>query len=275
MINVEVDSRVGLKQYDHYRILGRQVAAVQISDVVAIFRSWIQDRGPSRYVAVCNVHMVVEAERSVAFRRVMDAAALVVPDGSPLIWVGRRRGFPLARRCYGPDLFLEFAESTAANGYRHYLYGGHPGVADKVAERLQHDYPGVAIAGTFSPPFRKLTPEEDEEAVRAINASGADILWVALGCPRQENWMYEHRDRLNVPVVVGVGQAFDIYAGRVAQAPRWMREHGLEWLFRLLTNPRRLWRRYLIYNSEFLLRMGYSWLSDHFFPADTHLDPRS
>jgi N-acetylglucosaminyldiphosphoundecaprenol N-acetyl-beta-D-mannosaminyltransferase len=253
---------VALKQYSHYRVLGTQVAAVQIPDVVAIFQGWIEDRRESRYVAVCNVHMIVEAERSADFRKVIDAAALVVPDGSPLIWIGRWGGFPLARRCYGPDLFQEFTESTAAKGYRHYLYGGHPGVGEKVAERLQQDYPGVVIAGAFAPPFREMTAEEDEEAVQAINASGADILWVALGCPRQEIWMHEHRDRLNVPVVVGVGQAFDIYAGRVAQAPRWMREHGLEWLFRLLTNPRRLWRRYLVYNSDFLLRVAYSWLSD-------------
>jgi N-acetylglucosaminyldiphosphoundecaprenol N-acetyl-beta-D-mannosaminyltransferase len=259
MIEVEADSAVGLKQHAHYRVLGTDVAAVQIPDITAIFERWIKDRDTSRYVAVCNVHMSVEAERSVSFRKVMDAAAIVVPDGSPLIWIGRRSGFPLARRCYGPDLFQEFSEATASNGYRHYLYGGHPGVGAKVAERLQKDYPGVAIVGAFAPPFRKLTPVEDEEAVQAINASGADILWVALGCPRQEIWMYEHRDRLNVPVVVGVGQAFDIYAGRVTQAPRWMREHGLEWLYRLATDPRRLWRRYLVYNSEFILRIMKSW----------------
>jgi len=262
-MEAEASSFVAPKQYSHYRVLGSRVAAVQIPDIIAIFQKWIRDRGPSRYVAVCNVHMIVEAERSASFRKVMDAAALVVPDGSPLIWIGRHSRFPLTRRCYGPDLFQEFSELTAKNGYRHYLYGGHPGVGAKVAERLQKDYPGVKIAGAFAPPFRKLTPEEDEEAVQAINASGADILWVALGCPRQEIWMYEHRERLNVPVVVGVGQAFDIYAGRVAQAPRWMREHGLEWFYRLVTDPRRLWRRYLVYNSEFVLRMGYSWLSGH------------
>lgn len=260
MIEVEVDSPVALEQIARYRVLGTQVDAVQIPDIVAIFERWIKAQCASRFVAVCNVHMIVEAERNADFRKVIDAAALVVPDGSPLIWIGRRSGFQLARRCYGPDLFQEFTESTAAKGYRHYLYGGHPGVGERVAERLQQDYPGVVIAGVFSPPFRKMTPEEDEGAVQAINASGADILWVALGCPRQEIWMYGHRDRLNVPVVVGVGQAFDIYAGRVVQAPRWMREHGLEWLFRLLTNPRRLWRRYLVYNSDFLLRLAYSWL---------------
>jgi len=261
MNEIAAVSPVTLKPHIHYRVLGTRVAVVQIPDIVAIFQDWIADRRASRYVAVCNVHMIVEAERNALFRKVVDAAALVVPDGSPLIWIGRRRGFALPRRCYGPDLFQELAASTASKGYRHYLYGGHPGVGGKVAERLQHDYPGVAIAGAFSPPFRKMTPEEDEEAVHAINASEADILWVALGCPRQEIWMYEHRDRIKVPVVVGVGQAFDIFAGRVVQAPRWMREHGLEWLFRLLTNPRRLWRRYLVYNSEFLLRISYSWLA--------------
>lgn len=262
MIKIEADSPVGLKQFNHYHVLGTQVAAVQIPDITAIFEGWIRDRVASHYVAVCNVHMVIEAERDAGFRKVLDAAALVVPDGSPLIWIGRRRGFSLARRCYGPDLFQEFSEATATRGYRHYLYGGHSGVGARVAERLQNDYPGVAIAGTYSPPFRKLTPEEDEEVVQAINAAGADILWVALGCPRQEIWMYEHRGRLNVPVIVGVGQAFDIYAGRVAQAPRWMREHGLEWFYRLVSNPGRLWRRYLIYNSEFVLRMMKLWVGN-------------
>ncbi len=263
MPELTTNSSVGLKPYSQYRVLGTRVAAVQIPDIVDIFQSWIKERQASRYVAVCNVHMIVEAERNSSFRKVIDAAALVVPDGSPLMWIGRRQGFPLARRCYGPDLFQEFAASTAAKGYRHYLYGGHPGVGEKVAERLRQDYPNLSIAGISSPPFRKLTPAEDEAAVQEINASGADILWVALGCPRQEIWMYEHRDRLNVPVLVGVGQAFDIYSGRVAQAPEWMREHGLEWFYRLVTNPRRLWRRYLIYNSEFLIRVGGSWLREH------------
>ena len=142
--------------------------------------------------------------------------------------------------------------SRALLRYRHFLFGGHSGVPRAVAARLRRSCPGIQIAGTYSPPFRNHTSAELSEMIARINDSGADVLWVALGCPKQELWMYENRDRLNVPVVVGVGQAFDLFAGRVRQAPRWSRDIGLEWAFRLVTDPRRLWRRYLFYNTQFL-----------------------
>ena len=235
-----------------YRVLGVRFDAVQIAGVVARMEEWIGRREGSRYIAVSNVHVLMEGRHSVSFRKALDGADLCVPDGMPLVWVGRLRGHQLKRRVYGPDVLLNFCQETQAKGYRHFFYGGAAGVPEALGEKLQQQFPRLEIAGTYSPPFRVLTPEEDAAVVDMINGANADVLWVGLGCPKQELWMYEHRERLRVPALVGVGQAFDIHAGRVRQAPRWMREHGLEWLFRLAAEPRRLWRRYLVYNSEFV-----------------------
>jgi N-acetylglucosaminyldiphosphoundecaprenol N-acetyl-beta-D-mannosaminyltransferase len=203
--------------------------------------------------------MVMAAHNDEAFHEVLASADLAVPDGMPLIWIGRHRGFPLHKRVYGPDLFLDFCRATASKGYKHFLYGGHAGVPEKVSAKLKQECQGIRIAGTFSPPFRKQTRAEQRKVISEINKSGADVLWVALGCPKQEVWMYENRHRLNVPVIVGVGQAFDILSERVRQAPRWVRNAGLEWAFRLVIEPRRLWRRYLVYNTQFIycLALGY------------------
>ena len=240
------------RRFNSFRVLRSTIDAVQIDDVIETFDQWISSRTRSHYVALCNVHMVMEAYNSAYFSRALSSADLVAPDGMPLVWAGRRHGFRLQRRVYGPDLFLKFCQATAAKGYRHFLFGGHSGVPETVAARLTRICPGLQIAGTCSPPFREHTPAERSEMIAQINNSGVDVLWVALGCPKQEVWMYENRACLNVPVIVGVGQAFDLYAGRVSQAPRWTRDNGFEWAFRLFTNPRRLWRRYLIYNTQFL-----------------------
>jgi N-acetylglucosaminyldiphosphoundecaprenol N-acetyl-beta-D-mannosaminyltransferase len=235
-----------------YHVLGIRLDAVQISGVVAQMEEWISQRDGSHFIAVTNIHVLMEARHNLSFRRVLDAADLCVPDGMPLVWIGRLRGHQLKHRVYGPDLLLDFCRETKAKGYRHFFYGGAPGVPEALAAKLKHQFPMLEVAGTYSPPFRPLTPEEDARVVEMINRAGADVLWVGLGCPKQELWMYEHREMLRTPVLVGVGQAFDIHAGRLRQAPAWMREHGLEWLFRFAAEPRRLWRRYLIYNSEFV-----------------------
>jgi len=233
-------------------VLGVRLDAVQISDVIARMESWISHRERSHFIAVTNVHVLMEARHSPLFRTVLDSADLCVPDGMPLVWIGRSRGYPLKQRVYGPDLLLDFCRETNAKGYRHFFYGGAPGIPEALAAKLKCQFPMLEVAGTYSPPFRPLTPEEDARVVEMINRARADLLWVGLGCPKQESWMFEHRDCLNVPVLVGVGAAFDFHTGRSKQAPAWMREHGLEWLFRLLTEPRRLWRRYLIYGSQFV-----------------------
>ena len=236
--------------FPHYSVLGVRVTAVQIPQVIRQMETWIAQSRQCRYIAVTGMHGVTEAKHHPEFRQALAAADLVVPDGMPLVWLGRRQGHRLPRRVYGPELMQEFWERTA-KGYRHFFYGGAPGVAKVLAEKFAAAYPGHSVAGTFTPPFRPLNPEEEQRIVKTINQSRADVVWVGLGTPKQEWWMYQNRNRLQPAVLVGVGAAFDFHTGRVRSAPKWMGEHGLEWLFRLSKEPRRLWRRYLIRGAEF------------------------
>jgi N-acetylglucosaminyldiphosphoundecaprenol N-acetyl-beta-D-mannosaminyltransferase len=249
------------------RILGVQIRAVQIADVIARMEEWIHDRGGCHSIAATSMHGIVEAQRDPAFKEALNSTDLVVPDGMPLVWLGRRAGFDLPRRVYGPDLMLAFCEQTAGRGYRHFFYGGEPGVPERLAESLKQRFPAMEVCGTFSPPFRPLDPEEDREIGEMICRATPDVLWVALGTPKQERWMRDHKGKLNVPVLVSVGAAFDIHSGRRSQAPAWMREHGLECLFRLLQEPRRLWRRYLVGGVRFGVYLALDCLKLRCFDA--------
>jgi N-acetylglucosaminyldiphosphoundecaprenol N-acetyl-beta-D-mannosaminyltransferase len=212
---------------------------------------WISKREP-HYVCVSNVHGVMESQQDQELKRIHNAAGLVTPDGMPLVWLSRLMGFRHVERVYGPDLMLAVCERSTKQGYRHFFYGGAPGVAEKLAVELQSRFPGLQVAGTYSPPFRPLTPEEDQRVVGHINSAQSDIIWVGIGAPKQEHWMGEHVGRLCAPVLIGVGAAFDFHAGLKKQAPKWMQKSGLEWSFRLMTEPRRLWHRYLVNNPFFL-----------------------
>jgi N-acetylglucosaminyldiphosphoundecaprenol N-acetyl-beta-D-mannosaminyltransferase len=234
-----------------FKVLGVRVHAVQIPDVVARMSKWISERDRCHFIAVTGMHGVSESQRDPDFKNVLNEADLVVPDGMPLVWLGNRHGHPLRRRVYGPELMQTFCRETASQ-YRHFLYGGMPGVPELLSGILQKQY-GINVVDTYSPPFRPLTPEEDQALIDRIHAANPDILWVGLSTPKQERWMYEHRSKLRVPVLVGVGAAFDLNSGRTKKAPSWMQERGLEWLFRLSQEPRRLWRRYLINGPEFAL----------------------
>lgn len=236
-----------------FSILGVFVSAVQIPEAVARLEEWIARRDKTRYVAVTGMHGVTEAQDDPTFKNVLNSADLVVPDGMPLVWIARLKGHRLKRRVYGPELMLSFFEQTKGRGYRHFFYGGAPGVAERLVQRVQQQFPEMNVAGVYCPPFRPLNREEDTEVVAQINSARADVLWVGLSTPKQELWMHAHREQLNVPVLIGVGAAFDINSGVKKQAPMWMREHGLEWLFRLLQEPRRLHRRYLGYGSKFTI----------------------
>jgi N-acetylglucosaminyldiphosphoundecaprenol N-acetyl-beta-D-mannosaminyltransferase len=227
-----------------------RVHVVQIPDVIQQIEDWIARRVNGRFIAVTGMHGVSESLDDPKLREILNTADLVVPDGMSLVWVGRLRGCDLKRRVYGPELMESFCAATGPR-YRHFFYGGGPGVAERIASVEQSRYK-IQIAGTYSPPFRPLTAEEEREVADLVELSRADILWVGLSTPKQERWMYEHRKLLNVPVMAGVGAAFDLNSGNLVQAPRWMRENGLEWLFRLLAEPRRLWRRYLIKGSKFI-----------------------
>jgi N-acetylglucosaminyldiphosphoundecaprenol N-acetyl-beta-D-mannosaminyltransferase len=234
-----------------FRVLGVRVHAVQIPDAILILERWIGEGGSSRYVAVTGMHGVSEAQKNRQFHEVLETADLVVPDGMPLVWLGRLRGCAwLRRRVYGPELMETFCRQTGAK-YRHFFYGGAPGVAEQLAN-AEHERHGIRVAGTYCPPFRPLSRDEERKLRCMIEAARPDVLWVGLSTPKQETWMFEHRDTVRVPVMLGVGAAFDLNTGRLKQAPRWMRENGLEWLFRLIAEPRRLWRRYIIGGSDFV-----------------------
>lgn len=250
MENVAAMSTSTLK----FPVLGVRVDAVQIPDTISILENWIAERDGCHYVAVTGMHGVSESVSDPKFRAALDAASLVVCDGMPLVWLGRLHGHALRRRVYGPELMETFCKTTGAK-YRHFFYGGAEGVPDQLANVMHAKY-GIRVVGTYSPPFRALTPEEDREVVAMIEAARPDVLWVGLSTPKQERWMYEHREKITVPAVLGVGAAFDLNTGRLNQAPRWMRENGLEWLFRLWTEPKRLWRRYLVNGPMFVWNVG-------------------
>jgi N-acetylglucosaminyldiphosphoundecaprenol N-acetyl-beta-D-mannosaminyltransferase len=228
------------------------VSAIDMTQALATIEGWIA-RGERHYVCVTGVHGVMESRRDSELQRIHHDAGLVTPDGMPLVWLARRAGFHHVDRVYGPDLLLACCEISVRRGYRHFFYGGGPGVPELLAERLSRRFPGLCVAGTYSPPFRPLQPQEDEDVVQRLNASGADIVWVGLSTPKQERWMHEHRGRLGAAVLIGVGAAFDFHAGLKRQAPRWMQRSGLEWLFRLAHEPRRLWRRYSYNNVRFVV----------------------
>jgi N-acetylglucosaminyldiphosphoundecaprenol N-acetyl-beta-D-mannosaminyltransferase len=236
------------------RVLETGISATSYAEACRLLARWGLS-GQRAYVCICNVHTVMEAHRSPDYAAILNGAAMATPDGMPLVWALRRRGHPDQGRVYGPDLLLAFAEFAAAKPeLSSYFYGGGEGVAAELAGVLAGKHPGFKVAGFESPPFRPLSPEEDAAAVERINASGAAVLWVGLGAPRQERWMAEHLGRVK-PVMVGVGAAFDFHTGRVRQAPRWMMGCGLEWFFRLAVEPRRLWRRYALNNPHFLWHM--------------------
>lgn len=229
-------------------ILGTEIAVTNMRDTVAEIENGIDElRGG--YICVSNVHTTVTAYEDADYRRVQNSAAMALPDGKPLSIYSRKHGFPEAERVTGPDLMGELF--ARRNGLRHYFYGGAAETVRILGEKLPARYPFLEIAGMVSPPFRSLTAEEDEAAVRAMNESGADIIWVGLGAPKQERWMYEHRGRVNA-VMIGVGAGFDYYAGTIKRAPLWMQKLSLEWLYRLLQDPKRLFRRYLKTNFKYL-----------------------
>jgi N-acetylglucosaminyldiphosphoundecaprenol N-acetyl-beta-D-mannosaminyltransferase len=228
-----------------FQVLGVRVHAVQMSDAVERLRSWIDGyQAGTRYVAVAAMHSIAEARQNEHFRMILNTADLVVPDGMPLVWLGRHYGFPLQHPVCGFDLMENFCRVSGA-AYRHFFFGGTPGVAEKVAQAL-HEKHGIVIAGTYTPPFLALTDKEEQKLASLVDAALPDVFWVGMSCPKQEKWMYEYRDKLSVPVMLGVGAAFDMISGNARRAPEWMRGTGLEWLFRLGSEPRRLWRRYLV-----------------------------
>ena len=258
--NVRVDgrrqvvSKIESQLPERVNVLGVGVSAITMADALALIDAWVA-ADARQYVCVTGVHGVMESHVDPALREIHNRAGLVTPDGMPLVWLSWLHGRRHVERVYGPDLMLACCQASVAKGYRHFFYGGDAGVPERLAARLQERFPGLAIAGTWSPPFRELTAAEERSMLDRIAAAQPDIVWVGLSTPKQERWMARYVGRLPVPVLIGVGAAFDLHAGLKKQAPRWMQRSGLEWLFRLSTEPRRLWRRYMINNPWFLWRL--------------------
>ena len=227
-----------------FRVVGVRVDAVQLPEAVGRIKRWIDNREYGKYVAVTGMHGVAESRQDPHFREILNRAALVVPDGMPLVWLGRWHGHSLRRRVTGSELMLAFCRETGSRP-RHFFYGGAPGVAEDLARQL-HEQFNITVAGTYTPPFRPLTQAEEADLTSQVQAAAPDVLWVGLSTPKQERWMSDHHLKLKVPVILGVGAAFDMNSGRLKRAPAWMRDSGLEWFYRLLSEPRRLWRRYLV-----------------------------
>jgi N-acetylglucosaminyldiphosphoundecaprenol N-acetyl-beta-D-mannosaminyltransferase len=233
-------------------VLGVLIDALDPLAALEIVSGWVRG-GAREYVCVTGVHGVMESQRDPQLALVHNQSGLTVPDGMPLVWCCHRAGRPATRRIYGPDLMLAVLQRAAENGWSNYFYGGAEGVAELLAQRMCTTFPDLIVGGTESPPFRQLTEQEGVAVRTRINTSGAQLVWVGLSTPKQERWMAQHRAGLEAAALIGVGAAFDFHTGRVRQAPPWMQRHGLEWLFRLLVEPRRLWRRYARNNPRFVL----------------------
>ena len=213
------------------------------------------DRGMS--VAVCNVHSVMSARRDPALSSAIRRAEIATPDGVPLVWGLRWTGYPDQQRVYGPELMRLALVESSRLGWKHYLYGSSQETIDKLTAAISGFAPEAELVGAVSPPFRELSSEEEQAALDAIKSSGADVVWIGLGMPKQELWMDTVKDRLPGVALLGVGAAFDFLAGTVAQAPSWMQRNGLEWLYRLIQEPRRLWRRYIWNNPSYVILLGW------------------
>ncbi|MEX6505867.1 WecB/TagA/CpsF family glycosyltransferase [Jiella sp. M17.18] len=236
---------------DRFDVLGTPVSATDMAAAVETIECWARS-GVRTYVCITGVHGVLECRDDPDLLAIHRAAGMVTPDGMPLVWTARWRGLGGVSRVYGPDLMRAISARAAQNHLRHFYFGGVDGVAERLARKLRSLAPELRVVGTFAPPFRPMSPEEDDAIVRQINACRPDILWVGLSTPKQERWMHAHRHRLDVPVMIGVGAAFDFLSETKRQAPVWMQRNGLEWLFRLTTEPRRLWRRYFTIVPRFI-----------------------
>jgi N-acetylglucosaminyldiphosphoundecaprenol N-acetyl-beta-D-mannosaminyltransferase len=228
-----------------FKVLEVGISAIDMDDASLFVEEAVLKR-QKKYICVCPVTTIMECKKDEKVLKSINCADLATPDGMPVVWIGKMLGYKNIRRVYGPELMQYICEISEYKGYKNYFYGSSQDTLNKLQERLSKKHPGLVISGSFSPPFRQLTEEEDNRIAEEINRANSDIVWVGLGSPKQDLWMYEHRDKINAPVMIGVGAAFDFLAGTKPQASRWVRDNGFEWLFRLVSEPKRLWRRYLV-----------------------------
>ena len=231
-------------------ILGVDIAAINMKWLLSFTRKHIKDLSGD-YICVSNVHTTVTSYEDASYRNVQNGGIMAIPDGGPLSTVGRKRGAKKMARTTGPSYMGEILKISVEQGWKHYFYGSTQETLDKLKVELEKSYPGLQIVGMYSPPFRPLSAEEDQDIVEAINLASPDFLWIGLGAPKQEKWMAAHQGKVK-GLMVGVGAAFDYYAGNIKRAPGWMQKMNLEWLYRLMQDPKRLWKRYVSTNSKFI-----------------------
>lgn len=236
------------------------VSSVNIPQACEIIDSWINER-KKVYICVAPASTIVDCQSDGEYKKVLDGADMITPDGMPVVWVAKCMGDKNIERTYGPDLMLALCDKGQKKGYKHYLYGGTESACSLLKSVLKRRFPDIDIKGHYAPPFRPAHTQEDKKIIDEINELNPDILWVGLGSPKQDYWMVEHREQLNVPIIIGVGAAFDFLAGIKKQAPLWMRRSGLEWAFRLCCEPKRLWRRYLVGNTKFIYLLAKDWIN--------------
>ena len=231
-------------------------SCLPLDEAVLIIDRWVEE-GSKQCVCVAPVSTIVSCQENNAYKEVVNNASMVTPDGMPIVWLGKRAGHRHVGRTYGPDLMREVCNRGQSRGYKHYLLGGTEDTSQKLEMALKRDYPQINIVGRFVPPFQD-TFTEDIQLIDQINEADPDIVWVGLGAPKQDFWISQYRDKIHAPIMVGVGAAFDYVSGVKPQAPPWMQRSGLEWFFRLCSEPRRLWKRYLVGNTKFLWLLAKS-----------------
>jgi N-acetylglucosaminyldiphosphoundecaprenol N-acetyl-beta-D-mannosaminyltransferase len=236
-------------------VLGVGLSVLNLRTALAAIAAAVRERHQG-YICVTGVHGVMEAQDDDAFKKILNAAFLCTPDGMPMVWAGKLAGHREMSRVYGPDLMLDVCAWSETSGAKHFFYGGADGVAELLAQKLKAKFPKLEVAGTFTPPFRALTADEEKNLQAIIRAAQPDILWVGLSTPKQEKFMAEFLPKLDATLMIGVGAAFDFHSGRVRQAPRWMQRSGLEWFYRLCSEPRRLAKRYFRNNPLFVLKFS-------------------
>lgn len=248
-------------RYDVAEVLGIAVDAVDMPRALDRIAHHL-DTAEKGYICVAGVHGVMEAQRCSELRAIYGQSSMTVPDGMPLVWVGRMQGHTSMERVTGPDLMLRVFAEPRFSGATHFFYGGEPGVAEELCRRMQARFPDARVVGIYTPPFRDLNREEEEEFLASISALKPDMIWVGIGCPRQEIFMARYIERLDTRLIFGVGAAFDYHTGRIRDCAPWIKHAGLQWLHRLLQNPRRLWRRYLRNNPAFVWRIAIQMIRD-------------
>lgn len=251
-----------------FNVLGVSVSGMNLGVAVDAMLEAIRERRKG-YICVTGVHGVIEAQDDPEFRRILNESFLTTTDGMPLVWLGRHHVGPEVDRVYGPDLMLLALGGMQSKGVRHFFYGGAPGVAEELQEKMLERFPEAVICGTYTPPFRPLTLDEEIELREVMRVHRPDIVWVGLSTPKQERFMAAYLATLPTVLMVGVGAAFDFHSGRVKQAPVWVQRSGFEWLYRMLAEPRRLARRYLVNNPRFLLLIALQLLGLRKYPLET------